>query len=274
VKEDKKDDFWQSIAGAQGEGEEGNSEGGIAAVAAGPFTFEDPLAAAAAAAAAAATVAFEDPLAAAAKAATAGTVPSDRGGEEDEEDANVEIDASASGLPPATAARFSGVKTHSGEEGESVCTSVRTKLYKLKNQEEKVESHGAPPPPPPSSSSSSSSSSTATAKAPGVAVVDKSKKRMEWVEVGTGPIKVLQRTDDGSARMVMRRESHPGGPGIQLVLNVLLKGKCSVKKHSEKAVSLTCFEAGKLESSNFLLKMKGAREVDDFVAVATKKMAT
>ena len=257
VKEDKKDDLWQCIAGAQVEGEDGNSGSGSAA-AAGPFTFEDPLAAAA-------TVAFEDPLAAAAaKAAMAGTVGGDRDGEGDEgEDASVEIDASASGVPPATAARFSGVKTHSGEEGESVCTSVRTKLYKLKKEEETADSHGAP----------SSSSSTATATAPGVTVVDESKKPMEWVEVGTGPIKVLQRTDDGSARMVMRREAHPGGPGIQLVLNVLLKGKCSVKKHSEKAVSLTCFEAGKLDSSNFLLKMKGARDVDDFVAVATKNMA-
>jgi hypothetical protein len=44
-----------------------------------------------------------------------------------------------------------------------------------------------------------------------------------------------------SARLVMRRESKPGGPGTTVILNTHLRGKVGVAKHAEKALRVTCF---------------------------------
>jgi len=41
-----------------------------------------------------------------------------------------------------------------------------------------------------------------------------------WVERGTGPIRLLK--DQGAARLVLRQEAAPGGPGTQVVVNSFL----------------------------------------------------
>ena len=227
----KKEAFWNSMAGGQGEDEEHN---GVAPADSGssnvPSASTTTAAGAVGSAASVTAPTSEDALVMAAAATTANKVTCTGGSTDDDDDntGTAELDVSAA-VAPETATRFKGVKEDNGEEGERVVVSVRTKLYKLK----------------------------------------KGHKDMEWSEVGIGPIKILQRKDDGSARLVMRREASPNGPGIHLVLNVLLKGHFSLVKHSDKTARLTCFGDGK-EASSYLLKLKTGVEVADLVDAAKK----
>lgn len=90
----------------------------------------------------------------------------------------------------------------------------------------------------------------------------------EWVEVGTGPLRVLRpssSTDNAASvlkvsypRVVMRRECQPGGNGTKLILNELLHGHTAVSKMGDKAVRLTVismFEE-KAQPVTYLLKTK------------------
>jgi hypothetical protein len=72
----------------------------------------------------------------------------------------------------------------------------------------------------------------------------------DYVEVGIGPFRVLKPKDArdldqarASARMVMRRESHPHGPGTKLILNARLMACVSCVKKSEKSLMLVIVEA-------------------------------
>lgn len=107
-------------------------------------------------------------------------------------------------------------------------------------------------------------------------------KRLEWIEVGTGPVRFLQTSirslesnDEAGvmvyeSRVVMRRESQPGGAGTKLLLNLLLRaGVVSVAKIAERAVRLTCVEGddgGKAKPVSFLLKTQQAQEADKIVS--------
>ena len=94
-------------------------------------------------------------------------------------------------------------------------------------------------------------------------------KRAEWIEVGTGPLRVLKPAVAGSdtasasplayPRIVMRRESQPGGHGTKLILNELLQGRVDVSKNGEKALQLTVISVGsdsKIFPKSYLLKLK------------------
>ena len=69
---------------------------------------------------------------------------------------------------------------------------------------------------------------------------------LEWLEVGTGPLKVLQSSPPqsggggGSARLVQRRESTPGGSATVVILNLPLSatGAWTVTSPSEKHVQV------------------------------------
>ena len=98
----------------------------------------------------------------------------------------------------------------------------------------------------------------------------------EWVEVGTGPIRVLRPSkeknpsDPDSAsttstkslcpRVVMRRECQPGGQGTKLILNELLREHTAVSKVGDKAVRLTVVSMHdeKAVPVSYLLKTKYA----------------
>jgi len=67
--------------------------------------------------------------------------------------------------------------------------------------------------------------------------------KMEWKEVGIGPLKILvSNSNKNTARIVQRRESTPGGPGTKLILNVMLREECIVEKRGDKFVKLAAFE--------------------------------
>lgn len=67
--------------------------------------------------------------------------------------------------------------------------------------------------------------------------------KMDWKEVGIGPLKILVScSDKNNARIVQRRESTPGGPGTKLILNVMLREECVVEKRGDKFVKLAAFE--------------------------------
>ena len=64
--------------------------------------------------------------------------------------------------------------------------------------------------------------------------------QFEWIEVGTGPLKVLKSELNSSHRMVLRRENSAGGSGTKLLLNLLLKPvQVHICKLGEKAIRVT-----------------------------------
>ncbi|TDH66383.1 hypothetical protein CCR75_001733 [Bremia lactucae] len=90
-----------------------------------------------------------------------------------------------------------------GEEGEQILVEKRTKLFKL---------------------------------------VEK-----DYTEVGIGPLRVLDakdtEADKVTARIVMRRESYPHGPGTKLLMNASLGSCLLCEKKTEKTMLLTVLEA-------------------------------
>ena len=63
----------------------------------------------------------------------------------------------------------------------------------------------------------------------------------EWIDLGTGPLRVLRPKHTGSSggRVVMRRENQPGGHGTKLLVNVSLKDHVEVARHGDRAVRLS-----------------------------------
>jgi hypothetical protein len=162
---------------------------------------------------------------------------------------------------------FSGpVNTANGEEDETCALQVRAKLYVLgskevermkpivketKTEDGSVESRGV--------------------KSIAAAVTE---KRTEWVEMGTGPVRLLQpaaaATDSDAppslARIVMRRESQPGGYGTKLILNESLREHTDVSRISDKALRLTVITVGaegKAQPVSYLFKTKLVEEADN-----------
>lgn len=88
----------------------------------------------------------------------------------------------------------------------------------------------------------------------------------EWVEVGTGPLRVLKPSTpaDGTEptvkfpRVVMRREYQPGGHGTKLILNEVLHKHATVAKIGEKALRLSVITTvdNKAQPVSFLLRTK------------------
>jgi E3 SUMO-protein ligase RanBP2 len=136
------------------------------------------------------------------------------------------------------------VVIETGEENEKCKLQLRAKLYRLDVKDSKD-------------------------------VDDSSKKSGEWIEVGVGPIKILETLEDDesqrTSRIVMRREGEKkGGQGTKLLLNTLIKSYSSVTKAGDKMFRLACINAA-LDQTNtntttlstYLIKTKFTQEADD-----------
>ncbi len=138
-----------------------------------------------------------------------------------------------------------------GEENEEATFTMRAKLYKLQKIED------TPPPPSVNLASTEEKKETgikcATKVGNDATTVNSSENdqnsattaalKMEWKEVGIGPLKILiSCSNKTTARIVQRRESTPGGPGTKLILNVMLRHECIVEKRGDKFVKLAAFE--------------------------------
>mmetsp|Transcript_2098 Transcript_2098/g.3011 ORF Transcript_2098/g.3011 Transcript_2098/m.3011 type:complete len:512 (+) Transcript_2098:341-1876(+) len=152
-----------------------------------------------------------------------------------------------------------------GEENEETSFTMRAKLYKL----QKI--NDTPSPPPISiaategkketgikyatkvgndAATTATSTSTTTTTTNGsendqnsATSTTATALKMEWKEVGIGPLKILvSNSNKNTARIVQRRESTPGGPGTKLILNVMLREECIVEKRGDKFVKLAAFE--------------------------------
>ncbi|KAJ0398566.1 hypothetical protein ATCC90586_010362 [Pythium insidiosum] len=86
----------------------------------------------------------------------------------------------------------------------------------------------------------------------------------DFSEVGIGPFRLLKAKDasgddaaKASARIVMRRESYPRGPGTKLILNARLTACVSCVKKTEKSLMLVIVEPaddGKLKPVTYLFR--------------------
>ena len=66
--------------------------------------------------------------------------------------------------------------------------------------------------------------------------------KMDWKEVGIGPLRVLTDEKSKHTRIVQRRENTPGGQGTKLILNLALRDECQVERKGDKFVRLAAFE--------------------------------
>lgn len=179
-------------------------------------------------------------------------------------------DAGSDGQEDEDEAAFSGpVNTANGEESETCALQIRAKLYVLASKE--IERMKPIVKETPKVGDGSPDASGAKSVATGATM----EKRTEWVEIGTGPVRVLQPTATDSAdgeaaaslaRIVMRRESQPGGHGTKLILNEALREHTDVAKISEKALRLTVIAVGaegKPHPVSYLFKTKLVQEADN-----------
>lgn len=73
--------------------------------------------------------------------------------------------------------------------------------------------------------------------------------KQDYAEVGIGPLRVLNTKDAKTeedktfARIVMRRESYPHGPGTKLLMNASLGSCLLCERKTEKTMLLTVLEA-------------------------------
>ena len=151
----------------------------------------------------------------------------------------------------------SGVVLETGEEGEVMVMQVRSKVFRMGvkcvpasgsasgsgcgNSLPSLGSNHKPETKMDANSESSPSTTTTT-------TTTANTKAMEWIEVGTGPLRLLSTdsndSNEKSYRIVMRREISAGGNGTKLLLNILLQSECV--KHSklgDKALRISCMEA-------------------------------
>lgn len=133
--------------------------------------------------------------------------------EDDEEKDTQEEDdgAEADFVPTKTYAMPENVVVVTGEEDDECLFQTRAKLYRL-------------------SVRGTSSAEKADAN------------NMEWIEVGVGPLKILERTTDGHSvgRLVLRREDRKGGVGTKLLINTRLNQYVTVGKQGDKMVRILC----------------------------------
>lgn len=115
-----------------------------------------------------------------------------------------------------TAAMFNKpVEVDNGEANEDCVLKLRAKLYRFAEVEKETP--------------------------------DGPKLSKEWIEVGTGPVRLLTpRTTSNDRlfpRIVMRREHQAGGPGTKVILNASFRSHFSISKMGERAARLTCLAA-------------------------------
>ena len=139
-----------------------------------------------------------------------------------------------------------------GEENEKTVYTIRAKVYKLQNNT--FSSASAT-----NNATTTTSTATSTVVKTGIQCATKvgndsntqspqeEKAKVNWKEVGIGPLKILTSNNTATAspitaRIVQRRESTPGGPGTKLILNIMLKKECIVEKKGDTFVKLAAFE--------------------------------
>ncbi|CAE7496411.1 unnamed protein product, partial [Symbiodinium microadriaticum] len=125
-----------------------------------------------------------------------------------------------------------------GEQEEQCLLQLRAKLYRLSKRRVQSSNRSFSP-----LGGSSGSGDSVDAAEPNGESADK--LVAEWVEIGTGPVRVLRPKGDSAAgqpsRLVMRREGQAGGVGTKLILNLLLDSSVTIAKQAERAIRLTCF---------------------------------
>ncbi|KAI9990755.1 hypothetical protein PInf_018320 [Phytophthora infestans] len=97
----------------------------------------------------------------------------------------------------------------------------------------------------------------------------------DYTEVGIGPVRVLNakdaKADDEKvmARVVMRRESYPHGPGTKLLMNASLGSCLLCEKKTEKTMLLTVLEANedpeadkKFTPVTYLMRFGSSEDLD------------
>ncbi|POM64707.1 Zinc ion binding protein [Phytophthora palmivora] len=97
----------------------------------------------------------------------------------------------------------------------------------------------------------------------------------DYAEVGIGPLRVLDAKDakiedeKSTARIVMRRESYPHGPGTKLLMNASLSSCLLCEKKTEKTMLLTVLEANedseaekKFVPATYLMRFGSPEDLD------------
>ena len=119
-----------------------------------------------------------------------------------------------------------------GEENEKCLLQVRAKLFKLVMTQPLLRDHDE--------DSDDTGDEDEKAKA-----LDKDndndKGRLEWAEVGVGPLRALKAKDGPGARLVMRREDKKGGQGTKVILNIKIREYTSARQQGEKALCVSTF---------------------------------
>lgn len=161
----------------------------------------------------------------------------DAGATNDNEDGDdVDIEAEQTGGTYGKIYQLPEVPVVTGEENEVCVYQLRVKLYRLVQRDSSVPTRDSALTPQPDADSSTTSAGAASGQA--------ASSSLEWAEVGLGPVKLLRSTaSDGKTttyRLVMRRESKPGGPGTKVLLNVGLRRYVVFSRVGDRAVQLVC----------------------------------
>ena len=228
----------------------------------------------------------------------------EEGDDDDDDDENNENNANndddeisplSPSLPKCT------VPVSNGEENEKCRFNIRAKLYKLVRVVDSQQSNtngnfsigaseGIVPSVPPASKIGfdiTNTSSTFNNKADEnvtttsennhnkeTSSLPQDEKKMEWKEVGIGPLRILEGESSENhhhVRLVQRRESTPGGSGTKLILNLPLRNECKVTRKSDKCVFLAAFEVIMDAVQNDVIETKDTE--DDSNELGTKKIS-
>jgi hypothetical protein len=159
-------------------------------------------------------------------------------GDQDQEDQNDNNQTFESDfIPSKVYAMPENVTIVTGEEEDECLLQTRAKLYRLSvrmaSSNTDNNNHSR------SSISNNNSSNSSSSKPHDV-------NNMEWIEVGVGPLKILQRQSHESdvhshhGRLVMRREDKKGGVGTKLLVNTRLDQYVTVARQGDKMVRVLC----------------------------------
>jgi len=91
-------------------------------------------------------------------------------------------------------------------------------------------------------------------------VDEKKSVALEWKEVGIGPARILvssgQEEKTCPGRIVMRRETKPGGQGTKVILNTAFGMHMQVARHGEREVRLATVSDESSNPVSYLIKVK------------------
>jgi len=135
-----------------------------------------------------------------------------------------------------------------GEEDERCILQIRAKLFKLSHVPEREGGESD-------------------------ANVENRPPEHEWKEVGIGPARVLVPFNSSSpipGRLVMRRETKPGGQGTKVILNTALGLHSKPAQHGEKEVRLIALEGE--TPVPYVLRLKLKSEAEIFISTLQERL--